>query len=43
MDEELLQPYRCKDPSLKAFGKHLGPFAAFKRDEARDGHSCGLF
>lgn len=23
-----------QDPSLKAFGKHLGPFAAFKRDEA---------
>merc|ERR1712217_339770 len=23
-----------KDPMLKPFGKHVGPFAAFKRDEA---------
>ena len=26
-----------QDASLKPFGKHLGPFAAFKRDEAGDG------
>lgn len=25
-----------QDPELKKFGKHVGPFAAFKRDEAAD-------
>lgn len=29
--KELMQ-----DPELKKFGKHVGPFAAFKRDEAAD-------
>jgi len=28
------------DPELKKFGKHLGPFAAFKRDEAAE-HGVG--
>merc|ERR1719454_1069696 len=31
-----------QDASLKAFGKHLGPFAAFKREEAASSGAAAL-